>query len=54
MTSARAIIEEAHKHNLKAVAHIFYLADAKELVRQASTVSPIWCATSRWTMSCFR
>jgi imidazolonepropionase-like amidohydrolase len=29
----RAIIDEAHKHNLRAVAHIFYLADAKELLR---------------------
>ncbi|MFM2125452.1 MAG: hypothetical protein RL328_1903, partial [Acidobacteriota bacterium] len=28
-----AIIDEAHKNNLKAVAHIFYLADAKGLVR---------------------
>ena len=31
---SKAIIDEAHKHNLKAVAHIFYLADAKELVRE--------------------
>ena len=29
----RAIIDEAHKHNLRAVAHIFYLEDAKELMR---------------------
>ncbi len=29
----RAIIDEAHKHNLRAVAHIYYLADAKELLR---------------------
>lgn len=29
----RAVIDEAHKHNLRAVAHIFYLADAKELLR---------------------
>ena len=29
-----AIIDEAHKKHLKAVAHIFYLADAKELVRE--------------------
>jgi len=29
----RAIIDEAHKHNLRAAAHIFYLADAKELLR---------------------
>jgi len=29
----KAIIDEAHKHNLRAVAHIFYLADAKELLR---------------------
>ena len=28
-----AIIDEAHKNNLKAVAHIFYLADAKGLLR---------------------
>jgi len=31
---SKAIIDEAHKHHLKAVAHIFYLADAKELVRE--------------------
>ncbi len=29
----RAIIDEAHKNNLRAVAHIFYLADAKDLLR---------------------
>jgi imidazolonepropionase-like amidohydrolase len=29
----RAIIDEAHKHDLRVVAHIFYLADAKELLR---------------------
>jgi len=29
---SRAVIDEAHKRNLKAVAHVFYLADAKELV----------------------
>jgi imidazolonepropionase-like amidohydrolase len=29
----KAIIDEAHKHNLRAAAHIFYLADAKELLR---------------------
>ncbi|MGA2712408.1 MAG: amidohydrolase family protein [Bryobacteraceae bacterium] len=29
----RAIIDEAHKNNLQAAAHIFYLADAKELLR---------------------
>jgi imidazolonepropionase-like amidohydrolase len=29
-----AIIDEAHKHHLKVVAHVFYLADAKELVRE--------------------
>jgi imidazolonepropionase-like amidohydrolase len=29
----RAIIDEAHKHNLPVAAHIFYLADAKELLR---------------------
>jgi imidazolonepropionase-like amidohydrolase len=29
-----AIIDEAHKKHLKAVAHVFYLADAKELVRE--------------------
>jgi len=31
---SKAIIDEAHKHNLRAVAHIFYLADAKELVNE--------------------
>jgi len=29
-----AIIDQAHKHHLKAVAHIFYLDDAKELLRE--------------------
>jgi imidazolonepropionase-like amidohydrolase len=29
-----AIIDEAHKHHLRAVAHIFYLDDAKELLRE--------------------
>ena len=29
-----AIIDEAHKKHLRAVAHIFYLADAKELVKE--------------------
>jgi imidazolonepropionase-like amidohydrolase len=29
-----AIIDEAHKKHLRAVAHIFYLADAKELIRE--------------------
>ncbi|MEZ5404203.1 MAG: amidohydrolase family protein [Bryobacteraceae bacterium] len=28
----KAIIENAHKHGIKAVAHVFYLADAKKLV----------------------
>jgi imidazolonepropionase-like amidohydrolase len=29
---AKAIIDTAHKHNLPAIAHVFYLADAKQLV----------------------
>ncbi|MBV8845352.1 MAG: hypothetical protein JO307_21295, partial [Bryobacterales bacterium] len=29
----RAVIDEAHKHNLRVSAHIYYLADAKELLR---------------------
>ena len=29
-----AIIAEAHKHHLKVVAHVYYLADAEELLRQ--------------------
>jgi len=29
---SKAIIENAHKHNLKVAAHVFYLADAKALV----------------------
>ena len=29
----RAIIDEAHKNGLRAVAHIYYLADAKDLLR---------------------
>ncbi len=28
----KAIIDESHKHHLKVVAHVFYLADAKQLV----------------------
>ena len=28
------IIDEAHKHNLKVLAHIYYLEDAKELIRR--------------------
>jgi imidazolonepropionase-like amidohydrolase len=31
---SKAIIDQAHKHHLRAVAHIFYLADAKELIRE--------------------
>jgi imidazolonepropionase-like amidohydrolase len=29
----KAIIDEAHKHKLRAAAHIFYLADAKDLLK---------------------
>lgn len=29
----RAIIDEAHKHRLRVVAHVFYLADAQDLMR---------------------
>lgn len=29
----RAIIEEAHRRHLRVIAHVFYLADAKDLVR---------------------
>ena len=29
----RAIIDEAHKHKIRVAAHIYYLADAKELLR---------------------
>ena len=29
----RSIIDEAHKNNLRVIAHIFYLSDAKELLR---------------------
>lgn len=29
----RAVIDEAHKHGLRAVAHIYYLEDGKELLR---------------------
>jgi len=29
----RAVIDEAHKHGLRVAAHIYYLADAKELLR---------------------
>ena len=31
---SKAIIEQAHKHHLRAVAHVFYLDDAKELIRE--------------------
>jgi len=30
----RAIIEQAHRHHLKAIAHVFYLEDARTLVNQ--------------------
>ncbi len=30
----RAIIDEAHRHGIKVAAHVFYLADAKELVAE--------------------
>lgn len=30
---SRAIINQAHRKNLKVIAHVFYLADAKELVK---------------------
>ena len=33
-TLTKAIIEQAHKHKLKVWAHVYYLDDAKELVRQ--------------------
>jgi imidazolonepropionase-like amidohydrolase len=29
----RAIIDEAHKHRLRVMAHVYYLADARDLVR---------------------
>jgi imidazolonepropionase-like amidohydrolase len=31
-TLYRAIIDEAHKHGLKAIVHVYYLADARDLV----------------------
>ncbi len=31
---SKAVIDEAHKHKLRVIAHIFYLADGKELLRQ--------------------
>ncbi len=30
----KAVIDAAHKHDLKAIAHVYYLADAKELAKQ--------------------
>ena len=33
ITTAHAAFDEAHKHNLRVAAHVFYLADAKALVR---------------------
>jgi imidazolonepropionase-like amidohydrolase len=35
---ARAVIEEGHRHHLKVAAHVFYLADAKELVKDGVDV----------------
>ena len=29
----RAVIDEAHRHNLRVIAHVWYLEDAKDLVR---------------------
>lgn len=34
----RTIIEEAHKHQLRVAAHVYYLSDAKELVRDGIDV----------------
>ncbi|HEV2275672.1 MAG TPA: amidohydrolase family protein [Acidobacteriaceae bacterium] len=34
----RAVIEEAHKHHLRVAAHVYYLADAKELVKDGVNV----------------
>ena len=33
LDAARAVIDQAHKHGIRVAAHIFYLADAKALVR---------------------
>ena len=41
----RAIIDEAHRHHLRVVAHVFYLADAKALAKPASTGSDTASAT---------
>lgn len=34
----RAVIDEAHKHGLRVAAHVYYLADAKELVNDGVDV----------------
>jgi hypothetical protein len=46
-----AIINEAHKHNLKVAAHIFYLDDAKQLAAAGLNAFATACATGPWTMS---
>jgi len=45
----RAIIDEAHKHNIRVIAHEFYLADTLDLVEAGSTDFCIRFATLRWT-----
>ncbi len=47
----RAVIDEAHKNNLQVIAHIFYLSDAKDLLRPELTDSGTWFAIKILTTS---
>lgn len=48
----RAAADQARTLGFRSVAHVFDLADAKELLRaRASKGSRTWCATSRWMKS---
>ena len=50
---SKAIIDVAHKHGIKVVAHVFYLNDAKQLAAAGSMRSATACATGRWMTSSF-
>ena len=47
----RAVIDEAHRRGLRLAAHIFYLDDAKQLLRAGQTTSPTASATKISTTS---
>ncbi len=50
----KAIIDQAHKHKLKVWAHVYYLDDAKELVRQGvDGFCPYRARQGAWTRNCW-